>query len=373
MPKKISKKQWIKFASIISAFVILLIGLYIRLLNVRKDASRNEAERIASPVRTITPNVEDITLYRSVLGKVEGGQTVSVYTDVNGWVRSIKVSRGDHVNKGDIILTLEDKRTEYDLNESRSRLESEKAEYKELKRQYEQNKILYQKGIVARDTLDSSQNKLKAKESMVNSLEAAYRRDEWEYGQLTIKSPIEGKVTEILPDKGQEMLVNQEVARIVNISRKKVIAGVDASIVKRIGPDTKIIISSDNSEQTTEERGSVLGVSKNTDENSNLYTLEVNIESEDNNLLPGEIVTLRIPYAVFKNVIKVPVSTVYSDEQNYYVFIDDNGKSRKVPVEIKWINDKYGVIPSEFIPENTRIITEGSAALRDGEQIRILQ
>jgi len=372
MPKQISKRQWTKFAIIISAFMILMTALYFRLLSVRKNASKSEIEQVALPVRTIDLKEEDVTLYKSVLGKVKGGQTISVYNDVNGWVKKIGVERGDHVMKGDILLILEDKRTEYNLAESKSRLESEKAEYNELKRQYEQNRTLYQKGIIARDTLDSSLNKLKAKESMVNSLEAAFRRNEWEFGQLTIKSPIEGKVVEILPDIGQEMLVNQEVARLVNITNKKVVAGVDASLAKEITPGTEVLISSDNAIKGNERNGTVLGVSKNVEESSNLYTIEVDIGPGYNNWLPGEIVTLRIPVRVFKEVIKVPVGSVYSDDDKYYVFVDDNGKSKRVTVKIHWINDEYGVIPSDSIPDNTRIITEGSAALNDGEHLRIL-
>lgn len=374
MVNKNSLKQWTRFIIIVLAFVILLTGLYIRLLSVRDDALEEQEQDTPTPVKAIKAGNEDVWLYKSALGRIEGNQSVTVFTEVGGWVTDIGFKRGDKVNKDSTIVTLEDQKTGYNLKESEGRLNSAIADLKEARRLYEQNKALFEKGIIARDTLESSLNRLKAGESTVNSLEAAYQREKWDYGQLKIKSPIEGTVVEIFPDIGQELQINDRVARIVNSSEKKVVAGVTSSIAKSIIPGTRVRIYPGGNSQVTYYRGDVTGISEDVDENSSLYSLEVKISDEENDLLPGEIITLQLPVEKLENVIRIPATSLYSDNGYYYVFISEDNKAKKIKVEeVRWINDNYAAVSPEYFPADTVIITEGSAALNNGDSLKIVE
>lgn len=366
-------KQWKYFLIIFIGFIILLSALYLRLLSVRKVASDIEPQVEAVPVKVIDIEPGNKWVYRTVLGKVEGGQSIDVYADVSGWVAMIDTYRGEEVKKDQILIKLEDQRKILNLKEAEGRLKSAKANLKDIRRKYSQNKTLYNKGIISKDTLDSLSNQLESEISNVNSLEATYEKMKWDLDHLAIKSPIEGNIVEIIPDLGQEVKIDEVVAKVINLSSKKIVAGVGASLAKRIKPESIIKISSKSFGEIEETEGKVIGVSQNIDRDSSTYSVEISILENDNNWLPGEIVNLHIPIKKLENVITVPITSVLSDSNELFVFLAKDGKSIKVPVNVTWIDDKTGLINASLLPQDAMLITEGSSGLSDGQRIRIVQ
>ena len=373
MAKKNQNKQWRTFSIIFFAFIIFLSLLYLRLVNVRKVASEIEHDSETVPVKAVRIEPSNQWVYRTILGRVEGAQQVDVYAVVSGWVSKINTVRGEEVVKDQTLIELEDPRKTLSLQEAEGRLRSAKANLRDIRRKYSQNKTLFEKGIISRDTLDSLSNQLEAELANVRSLEATYERMRWDLGQLMIQSPIDGKVVEIIPDIGQEVKINEIIAKIVNLSGKKIVAGVDASLAKRIKTGSSITISSKAFGEVEETEGKIIGVSQDIDRNSSTYTVEVDIIANDNNWLPGEVVNLKIPIRNLKNVIRVPITSVLSDSNELFVFLVKDGKSLKVPVEVTWVDDKTGLIDISYLNEGTMLITEGSSGLTNGQKIEVVE
>lgn len=375
MNKKTTRRQWLNFLLVIAGFVILLTALYVRLISVREEATEKELQSPPTPVSVTGSEPQDIWLHKSVTGRVEGAQSVTVYTEVTGWVEDIKVNRGESVSEDGVILTLEDQTTGYNLKQAEGSLNSARAELQEAKRKYEQNKVLFEKGIIARDTLESSLNHFKASEASVQSMEAAYRIQKWNYERLTVTSPIGGTVIEVYPDKGQELQINDMVARIVNNSQMKVVSGVSSEVAKRISAGTRVEIIPNEDIPGASIEGTIIGISRDADEASSLYSLEISITGKGASLLPGEVVTVKIPYEKLENVIRIPVASLYSDNDHYYLFVTkDKSTANRISIEqVKWINDTYAAISHSSVPKDSMIITEGSAALIDGERIAVTE
>lgn len=373
MAKKNLNNQWRTFSIIFFAFIIFLSLLYLRLVNVRKDASEIEPDSEIVPVKAVRIEPNDQWIYRTILGRVEGAQEVDVYAVVSGWVNKINTVRGEEVVKDQTLIELQDPRKTLSLQEAEGRLRSARANLRDIRRRYSQNKTLFEKGIISRDTLDSLSNQLEAELANVRSLEATYERMKWDLGQLTIQSPINGKVVEIIPDIGQEVKINEVIAKIVNLSGKKIVAGVDASLAKRIETGSSITISSKAFGDVEETEGRIIGISQDIDRNSSTYTVEVKIVANDNNWLPGEVVNLKIPVKKLKNVVRVPITSVLSDSNELFVFLVKDGKSLKVPVEVTWVDDKTGLIDISFLNEGTMLITEGSSGLTNGQKIEVVE
>ena len=146
-----------------------------------------------------------------MLARVQGGQTIQLRTDVGGWVEEKRVEIGSSVDIDDTLLVLKDERKKFALLEAKSRLNSARADLKELKRLYNKNISLVQRGIVAKDTLESLDNQIAAKAAEVNALDASYQRSNWDFEHLIIKSPIKGKIIAVIPDIGQEVMAHEIV------------------------------------------------------------------------------------------------------------------------------------------------------------------
>lgn len=368
------RKHWIIFIAITAAFIVLLSLLYLRLLSVRDLALEQEQELTAErPVTVIGIESSDITIYRTILGQVQGTQQVDVLADVRGKVSQIKKVMGEYAEKDEILMVLEDRRTELSMLESRNRLDAAMAEFMELERQLRQNEKLYEKGIVSRDSFEAVVNSFNAKRSMVKSQRAAYERVKWDFERLTVRSPIRGKIADIYPDTGQEVMPNERVARIVNTDSKKIVAGIETRLARTLASGTEVFVSSKQGRDQIDATGYVAGVSSDADEQSGVYTVEVNLYNDSHDFLPGEVVNLRIPLETIVDVVKIPVRSIYYENGEHYIFVERDGKAIRTAVDVRWLDDSRGLIPARMLPSGSRIITEGSAALSGGESVIIIE
>ena len=367
-----TKKQWFKFLIIVGIFLVFLFGLYMRLRSVRSDAAKTVSTEIPKPVKVISPVASENWLYREVLGRVEGGQTINIRADVGGWVEEIYFIRDQDVKKGQIIIKLYDERKLVALREAEFRLKAAKATFNETERKFRQNQSLYDKGIISRDNLDSNRNQLEVDRANMKSIEASYNRLKWNYDNLEIRSPIDGTVIDIVPDVGQEVFEGEQVAKVVNLRSKRLIAGVDASVARLVKTGTVVDLQSNAQGFTETGKGEIVGVSRNTNDESGTYELEVKIISDEVNWWPGEIVSIRVPLKKLSNVISVPRTAVLSGSDEVFIFVARDDMSQKVPVEVTWVDDKTGLIPMETIPPDSLIIVEGSSGLANGQEVTII-
>ncbi|WP_294526139.1 efflux RND transporter periplasmic adaptor subunit [uncultured Allofournierella sp.] len=94
-------------AAAILAVAILAAGGAVA-LRVRMSASKDNTAENLSYARTVFLKKEDLNESVNVSGIVQSAQVSSVTTGLSNKVTSLNVKVGDHVNKGDVICTLDD-------------------------------------------------------------------------------------------------------------------------------------------------------------------------------------------------------------------------------------------------------------------------
>ena len=369
------KKNWLVLFLILFGFLFVLVFLYARFLHEREsDAQQHSEERAHRPVKVMTPVASSGSIYTEVLGRVRGKQTVLVRATVSGWVKRIDSGRGQEIEKDGIILELYDYRVETRLDEAKYNLESARGKFAEADRVYQRNTALFEKGIVSEDETEASRNLLETASAGVKALEASYNRAKWNYENLKIRSPIQGQIVEIVPDMGQETRSGDVVAKVVNLSGRKVIAGVDVSVARSVkrGDALEVSLTRDGTAETV--TGEVDGVSPGSDDFSGTYDVEIAISDPSIKWWPGEMVSVRIPVQKLDNVVRIPKMAVLSDSKEAFSFVlvEKNGEVLKVKVAPTWIDDNSAYISFASLPEDSRIITEGNFGLLPGHPIRVV-
>ena len=69
----------------------------------------------------------------------------------------------------------------------------------------------------------------------------------------------------------------------------------------------------------------------------------------------------------------MPRTAVLSDSNELFVFVYQDGKAIKVPIEVDWINDREGTISKDLIPSDSSIIVEGHVGLAGGQLVKLIQ
>lgn len=368
-------KNWVTLVLISLGFLLVLFLLYARFLQERESSAQGHSEdNVHRPIKVMTPVASPGSVYTEVLGRVRGKQTVLVRTTVSGWVKRIDSGRGQEIEKDGIILELYDYRVETRLDEAKYNLESARGKLAETERVYRRNAALFEKGIVSEDETEASQNLLETASAGVKALEASYKRAKWNYENLKIRSPIQGQVVEIVPDIGQETRNGDVVAKVVNLSGRKVIAGVDVSVARSVnrGDVLEVSLTRDGTVETV--AGEVDGVSPGSDDFSGTYDIEIAISDPSVKWWPGEMVSVKIPVQTLDNVVRIPKTAVLSDDKgnSSFVLVEKNGEVLKAKVVPAWIDDNSAYISFDSLPPASRIITEGNFGLLPGQPVRIV-
>ncbi len=369
------KRSWLVLLLIFLGFLFVLVFLYAKFLYERESNAHYHSEESAyRPIKVMTPVSSSGSIYTEVLGRVRGKQTVLVRTTVSGWVRRIDSGRGQEIEKDGIILELYDYRVETRLDEAKYNLESVRGKLAEADRVYRRNTALFEKGIVSEDETEASRNLFETASASVKALEASYNRAKWNYDNLKIRSPIQGQVVEIVPDIGQEIRNGDVVARVVNLSGRKVIAGVDVLVARGVkrGDVLEVFLSREGIVETV--KGEVKGVSPGSDDFSGTYDIEIAISDSSVKWWPGEIVSVKILMRRFDNVVKIPKTAVLFDNKEAFSFVlvEKNGEVSKIKVTPTWIDDNSAYISFNSLPPDSRIITEGNFGLLPGQLVRII-
>ena len=368
-------KNWLTLVLIFLGFLLLLLLLYAKFLHERESSAQDRSgDKVYRPIKVMTPVASPGSVYTEVLGRVRGKQTVLVRTTVSGWVKRIDSGRGQEIEKDGIILELHDYRVETRLDEAKYNLESAKGKLAEAERVYRRNSALFEKGIVSEDETEASLNLLETASAGVKALEASYKRAKWNYENLKIRSPIQGQVVEIVPDVGQETRNGDVVAKVVNLSGRKVIAGVDVSVARSVnrGDVLEVSLTKDGTVETV--AGEVDGVSPGSDDLSGTYDIEIAISDPSVKWWPGEMVSVKIPVQTLDNVVRIPKTAVLSDdkENSSFVLVEKNGEVLKAKVAPTWIDDNSAYISFGSLPPDSRIITEGNFGLLPGQPVRVV-
>lgn len=112
-------------AAAILAVILLAAGGGVA-VRFRLAASRDNASENLAYARTVFLKKEDLNESVNVFGIVQSAQVSSVTTGLSNKVTSLNVKVGDHVNKGDVICTLDDTDIQKAIQDKEKELREEK-------------------------------------------------------------------------------------------------------------------------------------------------------------------------------------------------------------------------------------------------------
>lgn len=322
--------------------------------------------------------------YRTLSGtiKVNGmldvppQQMVSISAPMGGFLRSSELLQGKHVNKGEVIATLQDPayiQLQQDYLEAVSQQEYLEAEYK---RQEE----LATENINARKTLQQAKANhlsmqaraagLKAKLKMVNINPAQLEKGDIQ-SYISLYAPISGYVTEVNVNIGKYVNPTDVMFEIVDtehLHAELTVFEKDVPLLK-VGQKVRFILANENSERMATVY--LVGREISTDRTVRVHC---HLDREDKNLLPGMYLTA---FVETKNMQlpAVPEQAIVNYEGTDYIFIEENEagdehkgeqkegthyKAVAVKTGIKELGYVEVLLPKAFDIKETKVIVKGA-------------
>jgi membrane fusion protein (multidrug efflux system) len=349
---------WLMVGLILGLIVVLggrIIEEQGRLAEAKKESMKKEVPAVR--VITLTLKPERLEDKISLPAEVEPFEDLWVKAEVKGQVVSIPAKEGQLIEKGQLLVRLDDR-------DYRSRLARIEANYRLARQDYERMATLVNKNIAAESKLDEIEARLEDLTAQRNEAQLSLDR-------TLITAPISGQLNEIKAKKGDLLDVNQQVAQILQFKKVKVTVGVPESDVAAVFDlnEAEVIIEALGNRRV---QGKKVFLSRQPRTMARLYDLELMVLNPDGRILPGMFGRVELIKRVFDQALAVPLYAVIAQGDERFVYVEKDGQAEKrlikLGVLVGWqVHVEAGLNPGE------RVIVVGHRFLDDGQAVKVIK
>lgn len=241
---------------------------------------------------------------KRIEGFTEPAQTIAVAASENGIVQEVRVELGQAVKKGEVLGTLDDDVLKATLEiaqlkaSSTAAIDAAKAELEIKQQKLTALSDIQRNGGGSRDEFsrakadaELARAKLKSAEETLAADRLEVKRTEAQLQRRTIRSPIDGVVTEIHREPGEFLSITEpKVFTVVRLDRLRVKFYVPAEVAPRFSKGARVKLAGQADEKPL--TGDVNFVSPITHAESGLVRVDVMLDNRDGRLRSGQRLTL---------------------------------------------------------------------------------
>ncbi len=349
---------WMMVALIV-AFVVIM-GARIMDKKARIDKAKEAAmKKEVAAVRVITLTLKPQRLVDKIdlPAQVEPYEDVEVKAEVVGQVVEVLVEEGQRIEKGQVIIQLDDR-------DYRTQLARIEANYELAELNYNRTKALVEKKLAAPSKLDEIEAQLKDLTAQRNEAELALSR-------TSIKAPLSSLLNELKAKEGDYVGVGDPVAQILEIDPVKVTVGVPESDVDSIFDlkEADVIIEALGNRSV---KGKKIFLSRQPRTLARLFELELRVPNPDGRILPGMFVRAKLVRQVFNRALAVPLYAVITQGDERFVFLEKEGRAVKRRVTLGTLVG-WQVHVTSGLQAGERVIVVGHRLLDEGQAVEVIE
>lgn len=253
----------------------------------------------------------DIEQAVSANGTINPVTLVSVGTQVSGRVSKLYVDFNDKVEKGQVLLELDDALFTAQIAQSQGNVRNAEASVELAKANEARIRSLFEQEYVSRQELDQSVQALKSAQALLETTKAQLQRDKTNLAYSIIRSPVSGIVIDRQIDVGQTVAASFQTPTLIKIAQDLSKMQIDTSFAEadigniKVGQRAKFSV---DAFPNLNFEGVVKQIRLNPVTTSNVvsYNVVISVENPDQILLPGMTAYVSIVFAKHDNVMLVP-------------------------------------------------------------------
>lgn len=419
------KGKTLIIVTIITAAVISL-SIFARL---RDKGTKDIIGEAGIPVKVEKPQYRVMEKILSFTGNLRPKDTVTILSKIPGKIEKIYVKEGDKIWKGELLVKIEDDSVKLKMKEAYSAWKVSEAQYNKAKKGARKEEIenaqalvkqnkqnladaeenlnrlerLYKSGAIPKSQYEESESKytnartayqnaqrslslmekgatpeeLEMARSNMEAMKSQYELARLQVNYTKITAPISGKVAHIFVDEGN--MVGQTTPILTVISDKIIEARI--LIPEKYYGEIKerkdsIVVKIYPSAYTGSKPyiGKISAVDSVIDPASRTFTVSVDIENREKNLLPGMFIEADLVTEHYSRVLTVPIEAIISRNGKEGLFIVNGEKpssAKFVPVKIG-IREKGMVQILNGLSASNTVIVDGNSFLENGQEVRII-
>lgn len=313
------------------------------------------AQNAAIPVEVGTIELTSVAEEVEALGTLAADESVVIAPEIAGRVVSLGFREGEQVAKDQPLVMLDTAILDAELKQAQADLSL-------ARDTYDRNRSLVQRGAGTQVALEQATAQLASQEARLQLAQA-------KLAFATIKAPFSGVVGLRSVGIGDFVSVGKQLITLTNIDPIKVDFRVPEIYLTQLKVGQPIQLKVDAVPEKP-FAGKIFAIDPVVDVNGRAVKLRATIPNADLVLKPGLFARVTIMVDKRENALVVPETAVVPDGLSKTVFIIENGKAKRMPVELgKRLTGKVEVVKG--LKPGMQIVTAGQMRLREGATVSI--
>lgn len=329
--------------------------------------NNNSSSETTTPVWIEDVQYRNIEEYITTTGTAKAEKTIELKSETNGTYylqKNPKTGRpyqlGDIVEAGAVIIRLENK--EYENN---VQLESKKLQIQITEKEWEGQKILFEKGGATQKDVNTAEN------AYINAklaLETAYIT----LGKQNIKAPFKGVIVN-LPyyTQGIEVASGSVMAGIMDYSKMYVETQFPENALSKLLVGQKVHITNYNIKSDT-LKGTLTQLSPAINEETRTFSAYIMIDNPNLKLRPGMFAKADVVTVRKDSVLSIPKDIIKNRRGGKLVYTVDRNSAEEKVIHTGISDDKYIEVEKGLEPGD-KIVVKGYEWLRNRSKVKVMK
>lgn len=319
------------------------------------------AEAVPPPiVETRLPQIGNITLTTSLLGKVEPSDVVYLYPKASGDVTEVTVKAGDMVNEGDVICRIDTKQVET----AKNNLDAAALRLSQAQTELNRQSVLYQSGDISQQAYEQFRDNAASAKLQHDQAQFAYKT-QVSYSQ--IKTPITGRV-EICDIETYDTLNPGSLICVISGEGAQILSFQTTERIRNYLQEGDRI----EAEKEGKRYGGVIGeISTMADDVTGLYKVKASMDP-DVALPTGAQIKVYVTCEEAKNALTIPVDAVYFEGGQPQIYVYEDGSVHKRQIELGIYDSEWAQI-LDGLEKEEYVIVSWSSELYEGAEVVLWQ
>lgn len=361
---------------------VISVLLTLALAACHKEKKSDEAYGMDRPVDVAEAFSDSIVLYATYPGYLTAEYYAEVDALINGRLQTMNFSSGQHVEKGQVLFTIDPTlyqdavtRAEATLKSNESNLAYSKSHYEAVLKALEDNAVSRMEVLQAESDYNQAQ-------ASVNDSRAALHTAQVNLGYCTVTAPISGYISNNKISIGNYLTGADSPVKLAEIydnthlyanfevedSRYEMMTAGNQKIEDVLYKNVPLNFQEPLKNTYTAD---LTYVSPSVDRSTGTLTLQGKITNIDNELKEGMYITISLPYGVNPKAVLVKDASIATDQLGKYMYVvNDSNVIVKRRLDVGEIYQDSLRVVNKGIEPGDKYITKALLTVRAGEKVK---
>ncbi|WP_277811921.1 efflux RND transporter periplasmic adaptor subunit [Chromohalobacter canadensis] len=341
------------------------------------DAPTNASGDRSTAVAAVEAQRGDLEITVGALGTVRSLSSIDVYPRVEGELLTVNFEEGEHVEKGQLLATIDPRDYQAQLAAAQGQLVQDQAQLESAREDLERYETLAQSQSISRQELEQQRQLVRQYEGAVASDRADIDSAQIQLDYTDITAPNAGIIGIRNVDPGNLVSSGDDdpIATLTQLDPISVVFSLPSQYVPTLreqlaSGDAPSVSATTVGDERLE--GQLTSIDSQIDTATGTVRLRARFDNPADRLYPSAFVDVRLTVNTLHDRVIVPAPAVQTGQDGLFVYVvgDDDTVTRH-DVDVSASEDHRSALASG-VSAGDRVVVDGVDSLRDGAKVRVV-